>query len=339
MKLQAFFWAALGALGSVVVVGSGCSSGTNTVLPAPPAKCETAKCAKGNECIEEKGETKCRLLCLAQRTSGTVQGCPANFNCVAPEPGKGAAFYCQAGKQLVKTPGEKQWGAPCNPTGGKEANPDCDSTNLFWCFGTAPTDAQAYCTRYNCADDSDCPAEFACVDVNSKPDVVDAKRGAIGATVKVCKRREFCNSCKLDIDCPPDSNGRLQACLDLNGEKFCAPACSRDTNCPNEGRCNATLGYCEHRAGTCKISGELCSRCESDKDCKNGGACTKDDYSTEKFCTSLPASCADCPKTVGDAHQGSCINQASDPLKGHCVGVFLLNGQPAGIGCYTPNRK
>lgn len=291
--------------------------------------CDSAKCLAGNTCIAVKGETKCRKTC-------TAQTCPFNYSCVVNETGQG---YCAENKvKLADTKG-KQWGASCNASSGLDANPDCDTTQGFQCYGETPSDANAYCTRYACADDSDCAGGFWCATVNKQPDVTTLDR-SIGETVKVCKKRDYCGPCTRDLDCAPQIDGRPSKCAkDGTGAGFCTRACDNDASCNrNDVKCDN--GTCTPRAGACKGDGNLCSPCLADTDCKNGGLCLQADYSTEKYCGfKSPTACTQagnaCPKDNAAKARVGCYT--SGPLKDQCTGFYRVADQLF-PGCWSAER-
>lgn len=322
--------------GLALLLSSSCSS----------SECDASKCASGNICIAAEDGTKCRRPCT--NNYDPTQSCPFNYTC---RPNPEGLLYCAKNKVELRESAAGLWGAPCNPLGGREANPDCDIDQGFQCFGKSPTDAAAYCTRYNCETDDDCGPGFGCQAVNTTPDVTSPKRLAIGDVVNVCVRRVYCSACRWDSDCLP-LEGRTQRCLsDDNGATFCAPDCTNDTSCAHDAYC-ADFGdfkACYPRAGVCVGDGTLCSPCRSDADCPDG-ACVDGVYTTERHCaTRAPQDCK------GGTERGGCPNRAPNPpvLVGcrgddetvtevppnYCHGAFSISGVPAGIGCWSPDRK
>lgn len=319
--------------------------------PAPATTCDSAKCAPGNTCLTLDGELKCRKTCSSNADPAT--SCPFGYTCTDTETGQ-PPFCIQNtavgadGQPLKKKP-SGQWGSKCQADLGIE-NPGCDGEQGFYCYGESPTDADAYCTRYDCETDRDCGAGFWCAKVNRTPNAKTAKRKGFGDVQNVCLRRSYCSTCKVDLDCPP-IRGKTQHCVqDADGASFCAPECDGSASCPLEARC-ADVGVgakvCYPRAQRCVGDGSLCSPCRADSDCAEGSVCTKGQYTTEKACTKKVASCAECPKTLeSPARNIGCTREDGDELpKNHCVGLYEL-GKPAGvgepqpydIGCWTPNR-
>ncbi|GAC1540645.1 MAG: hypothetical protein NVS3B10_05300 [Polyangiales bacterium] len=243
------------------------------------------------------------------------------------------------------TAGPKQWGAPCNPTGGLDKNPDCDTAQGFSCYGTSPADGAAYCTRYDCNADSECGQGFYCGTINVAPNVTTAKP-TFHQVTNVCLRRTFCAPCIADFDCP-SVNGAPQHCVgDQNGAGFCAPECTDNTNCALEARCiDGGVGtkICYPRAGVCIGDKSLCSPCRNDGDCGDDGLCVKGQYTTEHACAKKSGvTCTDsakmCPPS-GDskAHIGCTTADQTEVPANYCVGLYPFSGN-SDIGCYTPGR-
>lgn len=309
---------------------------------APPA-CDSSKCKPGNTCLPLNGEIKCRKTCESNTDPAT--SCPFGYTCVAPDDGN-PPFCVQDNAQIDPKP-NGQWGFPCNATGGVD-NPDCDGAQEFYCFGTSPTDGNAYCTRFSCETDRDCAAGFWCADSNVGPSAGSTKR-SIRDTQKVCLKRTYCSACKVDLDCPP-LEGRPQHCVaDDSGAGFCTPECGSSTNCNYEAKCvDVGIGakVCYPRAHVCVGDGSLCAPCRSDLDCGEDGVCVKGQYTTERACAKKAP--GDCNK--GEA-QGGCEQNIATPkvavrcLGGifdevpanYCHGVYPL-GESGDIGCWTPKR-
>ncbi len=339
----------------LLVAAPACSSNEVTAAPA----CVDSKCAPGNKCLALNGETACRKVCSSN--ADPAASCPFGYTCVAPDDG-GEAF-CQQDQALngdgsfVTKSAKGQWGARCNPTGGL-VNPDCDTDQGFYCYGTSPTDASAYCTRYDCESDRSCGAGFWCATVNTTPNVERRKRSSVGEVHKVCLRREYCSTCKVDLDCPP-VGGVPQHCVgDADGRTFCATECETSKNCAADASCvdNGGTKICYPRAQRCVGDGSLCSPCQSDADCGDDGACISGQYTSERYCakrSTTPCgsgSRGSCPATVTLATEvvASCSTAATDEYPAnYCLALYEVGPRTCGVtrdqpcydlGCWTPNR-
>ncbi|MBX3192252.1 MAG: hypothetical protein KF819_35005 [Labilithrix sp.] len=262
--------------------------------------------------------------------------------------GKSGSFCCP--EEITKAP-KGQWGAACPAPGGFEDNPECDTAQGFFCYGTEPTDGASYCTRFNCASDRNCAAGFTCQAVNVAPNVTTAQR-TIREVHNVCVKRDYCASCTSDVDCPP-LNGLPQRCTtDDDGKGFCAPTCQKSENCPFDAKCvDVGIGEntCYPRAGRCVGDGSLCSPCRSDADCGDDGACVQGQYTTEKSCAkksaipckagASPGTDFECPAAAGAPKPiVRCLGTVFDqvPLN-YCHGLYAF-GESADVGCWTPAR-
>ncbi len=367
--------------GSAAVIGAlalgvfgGCSSGTT---------CDPTQCLQKNQCVKGYANyddavkadptvatTECRLVCTAPTD------CPFNYHCVGGGTTEaGTVSYCVKdrtpaflGKDFTAaSSGEAAagapWGVPCDPTKGLDSNTDCSTTESFWCYGTSPTDANAFCTQFQCGDDGDCPGGWWCNTVNDQPSVTGGRREDWGkaGTIAVCMPRayntkpgSYCAPCKSDVDCPKNE-GAAQHCTAADGasakETVCAAECTDDKNCPFDQACmDAGLSskVCLPRAATCKGDGSFCSPCHSDVDCDpNGGFCVAADYSTEHFCTAPTPTCtynstsgftdtcpalpdtAKPPNSTTDGVGCSYSAATNIPIK-QCYG-----GNTFGLGCHT----
>jgi hypothetical protein len=353
----------------LVLDTSGATSATCTAQQACVASmgtaacvaCDPTQCLKGDTCItgyqnyddavknNPNSTSECRLTCAAPTD------CPFNYHCFTPTGGGQA--YCVNDRTTYPpttagTPaGSAPWGAPCSPShipmGSTDpnapliANTDCDTKDQFWCYGQSPTDANAFCTQFQCNDDGDCPGGWWCATVNDTPNVTTTPG-------------TYCAPCKADADCPLNQSAK-QHCVsaDANGgaELTCAAECAADANCPLDYECkDPGIGQtvCVPRAATCLGTGQFCDPCHSDGDCqKNGGYCLKADYSTEHFCSAPTPSCtynstsgfmdtcpalpaaAKPPNTTTDGVGCSYNGQAGFP-QNQCYG-----GNVFGLGCYT----
>jgi hypothetical protein len=347
----------------------GCSSKKTTIIVA---QCDSTKCAPQNTCIgEDEADAglvvDCRRLCTSQTDPQT--GCPANYTCVPTSAdatdGGVVQTYCSANNTTYPPApnGTGQWGTSCNPAGGLTANPDCDSADGFQCYGTSPSDGNAYCTQLTCTTDRDCAGGFYCGTYNTSPNVTTTKR-VIGSTALGCLKREYCAPCNTDLDCLAVNNLPSHCIGDANGVNFCASECTTNAGCNLEAACvavpNITPLVCYPRAHVCVGDGGLCAPCRSDADCvaSDGtqGACTEGEYTTEHSC-STPAPKPPCFDTSGNPTGGGCPTTDEVP-KGkvgcyggtdfkeipanYCHGYITLGGTGSDgtitPGCFTPNR-
>jgi hypothetical protein len=259
------------------------------------------------------------------------------------------AFCVKDTTVVTKAPG--QWGTACNPTKGLDANPDCDSAQGFYCHGTGPADASAYCTHYDCTTDRDCAGGYFCATINVAPNVTTSK-ATLHETTKACLRRDYCAPCKADLDCGP-LNGVTQHCVtDDNGAGFCTPECTDSKNCNFEAKCvDPGIGVktCYPRAGVCIGDGTLCAPCRADSECGDDGLCIKGQYSTEHFCAKKSAvKCQNgvkmCPPSSAPKAQLGCTTMPDGDLPAdYCVGLYNFGppsqqGQGTDLGCWTPAR-
>jgi hypothetical protein len=227
-------------------------------------------------------------------------------------------------------------------------NPDCDTEQGFKCYGQLPTDADAYCTRYDCTKDDDCGPGFWCGQVNETPNAAAATRTTFGPVRKVCLRREYCATCTADLDCP-DIKGTKQHCIpDVQGNLFCTPECLSPGTCPTEAKCipgsTPNVNICYPRAKVCVGDGSLCSECRVDTDCGADGACVRGGYTTERCCAKKVANCSACPAMVPPipdlpARKTFCSDPSASQPASYCYGVYTIAGQvKSDIGCYSPDR-
>ncbi|MFO0734232.1 MAG: hypothetical protein U0270_00055 [Labilithrix sp.] len=330
------------------------SSSSSSGEPVPGGPCDPAKCFTGNECLPLDGVEECRKTCASNDDPNT--SCPFNYNCVSTDPANNVKPFCVAttartndGEKLQQKEG--QWGAPCQANQGSK-NPACDYDQRFYCYGISPTDGDAYCTRYDCESDLECGPGFACVDINTTPNVATSKKKAIGKTQKVCLRRTYCSPCTADVDCTTIEGTKQHCIRDSVGRGFCTPECETNSNCNNEAKCvtaklddNSSAKVCYPRSKVCiGEKDKLCSSCLVDTDCGEGGVCTHGQFTTEKFCI-LPAPGGDCTKCPAEApttppRKVGCSKQEDDLYPAaYCIPLYSIGGTVgADIGCWTPDR-
>lgn len=302
-------------------------------------QCDPGACAANNACIAENGETKCRRICSSQFDRDL--GCPFNYTCMAHED----SGYCSLNSVVLAEQPAGQWGTSCSPLGGRDANVDCDIDRQFRCYGEGTKDANAYCTRYNCTDDRQCAGGYYCATQNKFPDITRDIR-SVRETIRVCKKRTYCDACTSDVDCP-QFGARATRCIpDDNGARYCTVECDDDASCNNEAKCTTTPAafnkVCIPRAGVCVGDGGICTPCKSDANCPNG-VCAKTEYSTERFCTrSSSRTCTatddgDCPGLINGAQSAGCFVSDEPWWQSQCTGFFTL-GEDTIAGCWTPSR-
>jgi len=303
------------AVASALLFAPGCSGG-----------CDDSKCASGNRCLDDGHGEACRLVCAEQAT------CPLNYACVPTPDGKTNFCAPLATKYAKKDSG--QWGFHCNPAGGIDQNPDCDLSQDFWCYGETPTDADAFCTQYECTKDAECAGGYYCATVNNHPDVTTATpTHGKDAVRTVCLPRDYCAPCAADIDCPSTPDQPAHCVPGADGVKFCTHECTTNSNCLAAASCAdssaAGTKVCLPRAGVCKGDGSFCSPCRSDADCGDG-FCIYENYTHERYCSvKSKVSCTstgqkDCPAITGSEATVSCQPSPNDPAipKDQCVGII-----------------
>jgi hypothetical protein len=331
-------------VGLVVLASAACGSSL--------APCESSKCAPGNQCIVFEGVNRCRKTCTSN--TDPTSSCPFGYICKDAQAG-GSPFCVQStaltnGLPLTQRP-TGQWGFTCDAskTNADLSNPDCDGAQGFLCYGQAPTDAQAYCTRYDCTKDDDCGPGFWCGQVNQTPNAAAPKRTTFGQVRNVCLRRDYCATCTVDLDCP-DIAGTKQHCIpDEDGKLFCTSECLSPGTCRTQAKCipgtNPAINICYPRAKKCVGDGSLCAECRVDTDCGGAdGVCLKGDYTDERACAKKVATCNACPSAVPPnpdltSRKVGCLDKASDTQPAnYCFGVYSIAGSPSDIGCFSPDR-
>jgi len=317
------------ALAALVLAVPACSGSTKASGPT----CDSSQCAAGNACIDDGsvdatgkplGPT-CHLVCTTQAQ------CPFNYTCndgtlPASQNGPGQpANWCVENTLLVSQANPGLWGTPCVPSDGEGTNKACDQSQGFACYGQTPTDANAYCTQFNCQADTDCPGGWWCETVDAQPNVLTAKR-SLHKTRTVCRPRQYCATCLEDHDCPVDASGTAQHCVaDPNGDgnSYCAPGCKSDANCPLDATCGSAYPVCTPAQGAaCKsdddcppqngtfahcLGGSCTPECGSQADCASGQSCGSLDVCRPRagLCKGDGSFCSPC-RSDADCATGVC---------------------------------
>jgi hypothetical protein len=345
-----------------------CSSNTDSATNCPAgATCVAASSPSTipPACVRATDEASAPL-CAAFGTGGGVRlhaftcGDAVPKDCVATAT---AGTWCcsEAAAEVYATPfcvkqlatitaGPKQWGNACNATGGLDNNPDCDSAQGFFCYGTSPADGASYCTRYDCHADRECAPGFYCGTINVGPNVTTPK-ATVHETTTACLRREYCAPCSADFDCPMLNNLPQHCVPDDNSVGFCAPECTATDNCPKDAKCiDGGIGIktCYPRAGKCVGDGTLCSPCRNDADCGDDGACVRGQYTTERSCAKKSAiTCKTgavegtdfkCPASANPKATIRCRGDVFEQVpKDYCHGLYPFVDS-ADVGCWTPAK-
>jgi hypothetical protein len=321
---RVFVWvrslAAARACGTRVFVWASLQGGCSSSSPSASPKCDPARCPTGNACVDDGSDAgpHCGKVCTRQ------SDCPFNSYCNDGQP----KSWCVPTTIVPPIPkaASGQWGDFCPPNGG-ENNAACDVADTFGCYGTSPTDANAFCTFFDCAIDSDCKGGWWCAKVNVAPNVATTQ-SAFGQPVRsVCLPRGYCASCQLDHDCAPAPDGTPQHCVpDSHGNGFCSPKCGMDTNCQLDAVCRPPWAVCTPKP--CASDGD-CPKAAPAEQCLDGVCqtlCTRDvdcppSNGVPQHCsptgTCAPQSCVnddDCPPTQGTfqhCNAGACTPECS----------------------------
>jgi len=317
-------WCRVAFAAWLAFAGAAASSGGCT----GSGKCESSRCAAGNACIDDgsgSGET-CHKVCTAQ------SDCPFGWYCNDGELGSQAKNWCVQNTNFSPM-ATGQWSTSCSPSGGEGANPACDWNDAFACYGMSPTDANAFCTLYSCAQDSDCKGGWWCATQNVGPNVTSANP-TYGPTRQLCLPRRYCAPCQTDHDCAQDQTPQHCA-ADAEGRGYCTPQCSGNAECQIDATCAAPWAICTPGAGqACKTDddcpptagtfqhcdgGQCTPECASSSGCGVGQTCAP---TTFKVCVPRAGIC------VGDG--GFCSPCRSDA---DCTDGYCFSGAP-----YSPER-
>jgi hypothetical protein len=271
--------------------------------PAPLA-CDPRHCAQGNECIDDhsgSGPT-CHRVCTQQAD------CPSGWFCNDGLPGGTKSWCVQNTRVIASQPG--QWGASCKPA--------CDTADGFACYGRSPTDANAFCTLFDCAKDSDRVGGWWCARIDTAPNVNTIGR-SFGSVEHACLPRQYCAPCTADHDCTLAADGTRQHCVsDAKGSRFCGPQCASDDGCAPDAICTRQWTLCVQ--STCAVDGD-CARLAGAADRCIAGACQQP-CSTTADCSASGGSPRHCVAGVCAAQ--SCLSDDDCPPAGgtyrHCMG-------------------
>lgn len=236
---------------------------------------------------------------------------------------------------------------------GSGCRVDCAASCKPWleCQGVAEGDADAYCTKRDCATDDDCLDGYYCGILRDPHEVCGSNPSkgnnklcgktlepciAVGADGKAtdgtsrfegsvcmlrrsCLKRDTAAPCKTDLDC---SLVPGQMCVSFAGESRCAHKCASNLDCEKDAMCNSAVGgACTPKFGAwVGAGGGFCEPCLTDEDCGSKGtswACVSLSGNMRAcFDESFPDMCmfdADCPKSPSGKH-GTCFNDnVTDP--------------------------
>ncbi len=220
------------------------------------------------------------------------------------------------------------WGVPCSATQGESGNPVCKSGAGFSCYGISTTDANAFCTRFGCTVDMDCPAAWWCADVNLVPNVTTDTQTSqsIGHTRRVCLPRGQCAPCKTDHDCASSlmSGGTQQHCVpDSQGSLFCAGQCSSGANCELDALCAPQWTLCSPAAGQVCTGDEDCPPADGTYQHCDGGHCTPEcarasDCASSQSCQAVGLCTPRAGVCKGDGSFCSPCRSDDDCPEGYC---------------------
>ena len=199
------------------------------------ATCDPTQCLPKNDCIKgyalkadaiagdtSKEATTCRLKC------SVPTDCPFNYHCIASDSGQG---YCAKDRPAgngadykptttgVRPQAPRRGAMPCRPDEGLRHEQACDTRRTSGATARRPTDANAFCTQYQCDDDADCPGGWWCGTINDSPERHDDEAQRLGHDDDdVCLPRaydlkpgSYCAPCKSDDDCPTNDARRSTA--------------------------------------------------------------------------------------------------------------------------------
>ena len=349
-------------------------------------KCEPDKCLPGNTCVGNR----CALLCdshtdcyldgsqdclpatedetdaaittcqFGPRSAGTGIACPFKVECAnwlaCPDDGTCFASQCAGDPgacvqdaDVCKDDASCVVGK-CPDGSGCRVNCAVDCKPWLECQTKGEGDAEAYCTKRDCATDDDCIGGYYCGIIRDPHEVcaTDPPKGdnsfcgettepclppgANGTSLfegslcmlrRSCLKRDQSVPCATDLDC---SQIEGQKCVAFGGETRCARTCAQNTDCLLDATCDLGLGACVPKFGKwITDGGKFCEPCKNDEDC--GGAGTSwtcfDLFGGMGGCfdQSFPDTCttdADCPKAPG-GKAGTCLDEEEGLAPGDSV--------------------
>ncbi len=276
-------------------------------------KCDDSMCNTGNYCVDNA----CRLVCTSHLD------CPSGYQCLGSgvkDSDASQVHYCAPATQPM---GEGEYLWPC-PNGT-----ECKNDPEWLCLGAGAGDADAYCSKYDCQSDADCPGGMWCGVVRDfhkvcgnaaypapgiTPDPGDcvdpANFTASGHTYRLgpmtllrnmCLPRGYCTECNDDLDCSL-VRGNICVKTDPNQKGYCSRACQGTKSCPWEGASTcATVesskgDTCNPTYGACVGNKDVCTPCRNDEDCWDASlptrrACLSNSFTGERFCVDLDKAC------------------------------------------------
>ncbi|HLK36380.1 MAG TPA: hypothetical protein VKU41_06475 [Polyangiaceae bacterium] len=249
-------------------------------------------CATGNECIDDGSGSgpQCHKVCTDQ------SGCPAGWSCHEGQASGQTKSWCLQDWHVSCSPRVADAGTSANT---ETDNPACDTAKGFGCYAHSPTDANAFCTKFTCAKDSDCPGGWWCATVNQAPNATTGT-ASLGQTRNVCTPRTYCSPCTSDADCNWAPDNTPTRCVQTpGGERYCSPQCANNTDCALDATCSVQETICSPAAG---------SACKSDADCPPANGTFQ--HCDGGHCTPECGGASDCDAGQTCAARGLCAPQA-----------------------------
>lgn len=276
------------------------------------AKCDDTMCNAGNFCVDNS----CKLQCAAHID------CPAGYQCTGSgkKDSDGSDITFCAPSDFPMGEGGYLW--PC-PNGD-----ECGTDGV--CIGAGPGDIDAYCTKYDCQDDSGCPSGMWCGvlrdfhQVCNNPDypaagiepdpgdcidpasfTADGKTyrlGPVSLLRNACLRRNYCAECDTDMDCSLNA-GYVCVKTDASQKGYCSRSCTEaKQSCPWEGASTCSVvdsakgDTCNPTYGACAGNKDVCSPCRNDDDCWDSSSstrrmCLRSMFSLEPYCVDIDTKC------------------------------------------------